>query len=41
MNSNKKNIQNNTNNKLNTIAKLIYLQIKHPQPIFPGFLLCF
>ena len=35
MNFNKKYIQNNTNNKLNTIVKLIYLQIKHPQSIFP------
>ena len=33
-----KNIENNTNSKLNNVLKLIYLQIKHPQSIFPGFL---
>ena len=38
MNSNKKNIKDNTNNKLNTVVKLIYLQIKHPQSIFLRFL---
>ena len=38
MNSNKKNIKDNTINKLNTVVKLIYLQIKHPQSIFIRFL---
>ena len=33
-----KNILNNTNNKQNTVVKLIYLQIKCPQSIFPRFL---
>ena len=37
MNSNKKYIDN-TNNKLNNVVKLIYLQIKHPPSIFPKFL---
>ena len=31
-------IKNNTNNKLNTVVKLIYLQIKYPQAILPRFL---
>ena len=34
-----KNILNYTNNKLNIIVKLIYLQIKHSQSIFPRFLI--
>ena len=38
MNSNKKYIDNKTNNKKNTVVKLIYLEIKHPQSIFPRFL---
>ena len=38
MNSNKKNIKDNTINKLNTVVKLIYLQIKYPQSIFIRFL---
>ena len=33
-----KNIYNNTNNKLNTVVKLIYVQIKHSQSVFPRFL---
>ena len=28
----------NTNNKLNAVVKRTYLQIKHPQSIFPRFL---
>ena len=28
----------NTNNKINAVVKLTYLQIKHPQSIFPRFL---
>ena len=28
----------NTNNKLYTVVKLTYLQVKHPQSIFPRFL---
>ena len=28
----------NTSNKLNAVVKLTYLQIKHPQSIFPRFL---
>ena len=39
MNSNKKNIINYTNNKLNIVVKLVYLQIKHPQSIFLRFLI--
>ena len=27
----------NTNSKLNIVVKLVYLQIKHPQSIFPRF----
>ena len=34
-----KDILNNTNNKQNTVVKLIYLQIKCPQSIFPRFLI--
>ena len=34
-----KNIVNYPNNKLNSVAKLVYLQIKHPQSIFPKFLI--
>ena len=30
--------QNNTSSKGNTAVKLNYLQIKHPQSIFSGFL---
>ena len=37
-NSNKKYVQNNTNNKLDTVVKLIYLQIKNPQSILSTFL---
>ena len=37
MNFNKKNIWDNTKNKLNTVVKLIYLQIKHRQSKFPRF----
>ena len=33
-----KNLLNYTNNKLN-IVKLVYLQVKHPQSIFPRFLI--
>ena len=33
-----KNIYNNTNNKLNTVVKLIYLQIRYSQSTFPRFL---
>ena len=29
----------NTNSKLNIVVKLVYLQIKHPQSIFPRFLI--
>ena len=29
----------NTNNKLNDVVKLTYLQIKHPQSMFPRFLI--
>ena len=39
INSNKKNILNYTNNKLNTVIKLIYLEIKHPQLTSPRFLI--
>ena len=28
-----------TNNKVNTVVKLFYLQIKHPQSRFPRFLI--
>ena len=38
INSNKKYVQNNTNNKLDTVVKLIYLQIKNPQSILSKFL---
>ena len=34
-----KTIFNYTNNKLNIVFKLVYLQIKHPQSIFPRFLI--
>ena len=34
-----KNIFNYTNNKLDIVVKLGYLQIKHPQSIFPKFLI--
>ena len=37
--SNKNNILIYTNNKLNIVVKLIYLQIKHSQSIFPRFLI--
>ena len=37
-NSNK-NVLNYTSNKLNIVVKLIYMQIKHPQSVFPRFLI--
>ena len=32
-----KNVLNYTDNKLNIVIKLVYLQIKHPQSIFARF----
>ena len=37
--SQQKNILNYTNNELNIVVKLTYLQIKHPQTIFPRLLI--
>ena len=34
-----KNVLNYTSNKLNIVVKLIYMQIKHPQSVFPRFLI--